>query len=86
MNSAGMRRGLPLPSSMQTSSQRPRMMVAPSLSRRSWKHRTWNSLDHPGPGAFIQTLTGHASRRGWLSLWLLDIYSKPVAMEYQLVD
>jgi CelD/BcsL family acetyltransferase involved in cellulose biosynthesis len=59
---------------------------AVDVSRRSWKQATGNSLDNPGPGAFIQTLTGHAARRGWLSLWLLHIDSKPVAMEYQLVD
>jgi CelD/BcsL family acetyltransferase involved in cellulose biosynthesis len=56
------------------------------ISRRSWKQGTGNSLDRQGPGAFIKTLTAHAARRGWLSLWLLNLDGKPVAMEYQLVD
>lgn len=56
------------------------------ISRRSWKQGTGNSLDRQGPGAFILTLTAHAARRGWLSLWLLNLDGKPVAMEYQLVD
>jgi len=56
------------------------------ISGRSWKQSTGNSLDHRGPLAFIEALTGHAARRGWLSIWLLSIDGKPLAMEYQLVD
>jgi len=56
------------------------------ISRRSWKQETGNSLDQPGPRGFIQTLTAHAARRGWLSVWLLSIDDKPLAMEYQLLD
>jgi CelD/BcsL family acetyltransferase involved in cellulose biosynthesis len=56
------------------------------ISRRSWKQKTGNSLDYPGPGDFIQTLTAHATRRKWFSLWLLFIDGKPLAMEYQLLD
>ncbi len=56
------------------------------ISRRSWKQETGNSLDQPGPRGFIQTLTAHAARRGWLSVWLLSVDGKPLAMEYQLLD
>lgn len=56
------------------------------ISRRSWKQDTGNSLDRPGPGGFIETLTAHAARRGWLSLWLLSVDGRPLAMEYQLLD
>jgi CelD/BcsL family acetyltransferase involved in cellulose biosynthesis len=56
------------------------------ISRRSWKQETGNSLDQPGPRGFINTLTAHAARRGWLSVWLLSIDGKPLAMEYQLLD
>jgi CelD/BcsL family acetyltransferase involved in cellulose biosynthesis len=59
---------------------------AVDVSRRSWKQATGNSLDHAGPGAFIRTLTQHAERRGWLSLWLLHLDGNAVAMEYQLID
>ena len=55
------------------------------ISARSWKTRTGNSLDNPGPQAFIRRLSRLAHERGWLSLWLLRIDGKPVAMEYQLV-
>jgi CelD/BcsL family acetyltransferase involved in cellulose biosynthesis len=56
------------------------------ISRRSWKQSTGNSLDQPGPMGFIETLTAHAARNGWLSLWLLSIDEKILAMEYQLLD
>lgn len=56
------------------------------ISRRSWKQETGNSLDHAGPNRFITTLTTHAARNGWLSLWLLSIGGKALAMEYQLLD
>ena len=56
------------------------------ISRRSWKQGTGNSLDESGPKAFITTLTTLAARNGWLSLWLLAIDGKVLAMEYQLVD
>ena len=59
---------------------------AVDISRRSWKHATGNSLDHPGPNRFIRTLTEHAVQRGWLSLWLLSLDGRPVALEYQLAD
>lgn len=56
------------------------------ISRRSWKQDTGNSLDQAGPNRFISTLTGHAARNGWLSLWLLSIDGRALAMEYQLLD
>ena len=56
-----------------------------SISARSWKQGTGNSLDMPGPRAFIQKLTEYAFAKQWLSIWLLRIHGKPVAMEYQLV-
>lgn len=54
------------------------------LSARSWKSVTGNSLDNPGPRAFIRRLTEHAAARGWLSVWTLHLDSRPLAMEYQI--
>jgi CelD/BcsL family acetyltransferase involved in cellulose biosynthesis len=54
------------------------------VSRRSWKQDTGNSLDRPGPQAFIRKLTELARERGWLSLWTIYIDEQPLAMEYQL--
>ncbi len=54
------------------------------ISARSWKETTGLTLDNPGPGAFIRRLTLHAREQGWLSLWLLRLDDRPVAMEYQL--
>jgi CelD/BcsL family acetyltransferase involved in cellulose biosynthesis len=56
-----------------------------AISARSWKSSTGNSLDNPGPGAFIRRLSERAHRRGWLSVWLLRLDGVPIAMEYQLV-
>lgn len=56
------------------------------LSAKSWKQETGNSLDQPGPNAFIQRLSQHAAEQGWLSIWLLKLDGKPLAMEYQLAD
>ena len=55
------------------------------ISQRSWKVETGNSLDSPGPQAFIRRLSRVAHERGWLSVWLLTLDGKPLAMEYQLV-
>jgi CelD/BcsL family acetyltransferase involved in cellulose biosynthesis len=55
------------------------------ISAKSWKSRTGNSLDMPAPQAFIRRLSALASRRGWLSIWILSLNDRPVAMEYQLV-
>lgn len=62
------------------------LQQAIDISGRSWKQGTGNSLDQAGPKAFIGTLTKHAAKNGWLSLWLLSIDGTPLAMEYQLLD
>jgi CelD/BcsL family acetyltransferase involved in cellulose biosynthesis len=56
------------------------------ISGRSWKRTTGNSLDQPGPQAFIRSLSTSAWRSGWLSIWLIHVGGKPMAMEYQLID
>jgi len=56
------------------------------ISSRSWKQTTTNSLDHPGPQAFIRALSSAGARRGWLSIWMLRLDGEPIAMEYQLID
>jgi len=56
-----------------------------AISAASWKQRTGNALDQPGPQAFIRALTEAAWQQGWLSLWLLHAGGRPLAMEYQLV-
>ncbi len=55
------------------------------ISARSWKTRTANSLDNPGPQAFIRRLSHLAGAAGWLSIWVLTLDGRPLAMEYQLV-
>jgi CelD/BcsL family acetyltransferase involved in cellulose biosynthesis len=57
-----------------------------SLSARSWKGGTDNSLEAHGPNAFIQSLTASAHAQGWLSIWFLHLDGEAVAMEYQLLD
>lgn len=59
--------------------------AATSISARSWKTRTGNSLDNAGPGAFLRTLARHAHRRGWLSIWTLSLDGQAIAMEIQLI-
>jgi CelD/BcsL family acetyltransferase involved in cellulose biosynthesis len=59
--------------------------IVTDISARSWKTSTGNSVDNPGPQAFIQRLSELAHRRGWLSVWILSLDHVPVAMEYQLV-
>ena len=41
--------------------------IAIGISGRSWKRETGNSLNNPGPLAFIRMLSAHAHRRGWLA-------------------
>jgi CelD/BcsL family acetyltransferase involved in cellulose biosynthesis len=55
------------------------------ISRRSWKRETGNSLDQPGPQAFIRALSHAAFRRGWASIWLIFVDGRALAMEYQLI-
>jgi CelD/BcsL family acetyltransferase involved in cellulose biosynthesis len=56
-----------------------------AISARSWKRDTGNSLDRQGPQAFIRRLSELAAREGWLSLWIMSVNGRPLAMEYQLV-
>lgn len=56
-----------------------------AISGESWKRRTGNSLDNPGPQAFIRRLSQLAHERGWLSIWTLKLDDRPMAMEFQLV-
>lgn len=56
-----------------------------AISSRSWKTDTGNSLDQPGPNAFLRALTQPAFADGWLSIWTLRLDGRPVAMEYQLI-
>lgn len=63
----------------------PALDAAITISAGSWKRSTGNSLDNPGPQAFIRRLSELAVEQGWLSLWLLALDGKPMAMEYQLV-
>lgn len=57
---------------------------AVAISAKSWKEQTALSLDNPGPNSFIRTLTEHAQKNGWLSLWIFYLDAVPVAMEYQI--
>ena len=54
------------------------------VSARSWKRATGNSLDNPGPQAFIRRLSRHGLARGWLSVWTLRVDERLLAMEYQV--
>ena len=55
------------------------------ISARSWKARSGSALDSAAPRAFIRRLSESAHERGWLSIWLLSLGQRPVAMEYHLV-
>jgi len=59
--------------------------VVIDISRRSWKRDTGNSLDQPGPQAFVRALSHAAYRRGWASIWLVVVDGEPMAMEYELI-
>jgi CelD/BcsL family acetyltransferase involved in cellulose biosynthesis len=60
--------------------------TAIAISAASWKATTGTSLDNAGPQAFIRRLSSAARQRGWLSLWLLHLDGRALAMEYQLTD
>lgn len=62
-----------------------RLADAITVSAASWKRDTGNTLDRPGPQAFIRRLSAHARARRWLSLWTLAIDGRPLATEYQLI-
>ncbi|MDP1652012.1 MAG: GNAT family N-acetyltransferase [Rhodocyclaceae bacterium] len=59
--------------------------AAIGVSAASWKRTTGNSLDNPGPQAFIRRLAELALVEGWLSLWLMKLDGKPIATEWQLI-
>lgn len=55
------------------------------VSRRSWKAAESLAIANmPGMAGFFRELTDHASRSGWLRLWLLRLDGRAVATEYQL--
>ncbi len=55
------------------------------LTGRSWKSpRGLAIATMPGMREFFTELTDRATARGWLSLWLLRVNGRPLAMEYQL--
>ncbi len=54
------------------------------ISSKSWKEKTGLSLDYAGPQRFIRALSEVANQQNWLSLWLLKLNGKAIAMEYQL--
>lgn len=55
------------------------------VSRRSWKAGERVAISNmPGMTDFFRELTAHASRNGWLRLWLLRLDGRAVATEYQL--
>jgi CelD/BcsL family acetyltransferase involved in cellulose biosynthesis len=55
------------------------------LTARSWKaDRRLAIANMPGMREFFGDLTRRASARGWLSLWVLRVDGRAVAMEYQL--
>ena len=55
------------------------------ISAKSWKHSTGNSLEQPGPQAFIRCLSERAFEQDWLAIWLLRVGGKTLAMEYDLL-
>jgi CelD/BcsL family acetyltransferase involved in cellulose biosynthesis len=60
--------------------------AAIAISGMSWKRETVYSLDQPGPQAFVRSLSRAARERGWLSIWIMRVGGRPVAMEYQLIE
>lgn len=62
------------------------LRAAIDISARSWKGQTGNSLDKVGPSEFIHSLSAAAYEQGWLSIFIMHVDDRPVAMEYQLRD
>jgi CelD/BcsL family acetyltransferase involved in cellulose biosynthesis len=73
------------PGSTQAAAALPALETAIAVSAGSWKRSTGSSLDNPGPQAFIRRLSQLALEEQWLSLWLLALDGRPIAMEYQLI-
>lgn len=61
------------------------LQAAKIISGNCWKNSTGLTLDHAGPAAFIDCLSNHAIANNTLSLWLVKLDDKPVAMEYQII-
>jgi CelD/BcsL family acetyltransferase involved in cellulose biosynthesis len=56
-----------------------------AVSERSWKApRNLAIATMPEMPGFFRELTAHASRRGWLRLWIMRLDGRAVASEYQL--
>lgn len=55
-----------------------------ALSASSWKQATATTFDHPGPGAFLDTLLERGRRGHWLVVWLLHLDGEPIAGELHL--
>jgi CelD/BcsL family acetyltransferase involved in cellulose biosynthesis len=60
--------------------------IATAISARSWKTRTGNALDQPGPRAFLHRLASRTGDREAINVWTLTLDEAPIAMELQLVD
>lgn len=60
------------------------LSIITRISSKSWKCQTGKSLDNTAPADFIHILTRHAVYNNWLSVWLLCLDERPIAMEYQL--
>lgn len=57
------------------------------LTRRSWKAEEGVAIaTMPRMREFFAELSRRATERGWLSLWLLRLEGRAIAMEYQLRD
>ncbi len=55
------------------------------VSRRSWKAKESIAIaTMPGIPEFFRALTDHASRRGWLRVWILRLDGRAIATEFQL--
>lgn len=54
------------------------------LSAASWKQATRTTFDHPGPGAFLDTLIERGRAEGWLVVWLLTLDGETIASELHL--
>lgn len=54
------------------------------VARASWSGQIGNCLASPANLGFFEDLTEVASRKGWLSIWLLELDGRIIAFEYHL--
>jgi hypothetical protein len=54
------------------------------ITRRGWQARSAPFSPMPRLAEFLTELTGRATKNGWLSLWLLRLDGRAIALEYQL--